>query len=154
MANLKENAKVSTIQGHILLYCKSHYEVKDVTFIEGLKRIWAIKCGYAYDEKDNSSLSYIADELYTIIYQICDIDFIDFPTKIHKMLVISNDETPPIVKLIIYYRYILAFLPIANFTSKTNRTKAPIKLPTPKKKVFKRILKGKGVYSDYKLITE
>ena len=68
MAKLKENAKVNTIQGHIILYCKNHYQVKDVSFIEGLKRIWAIKCGYDYNEADNSMLEYIADDLFNIIY--------------------------------------------------------------------------------------
>ena len=154
MVNLKENAKVDTIQGHIILYCKSHYQVKDVSFIEGLKRIWALRCGYVYEEKDNSCLCYIANYLYNIIYQICDIDFIDFPKKIHKMLIIGNDEEPAIIKLIIYYRYVLAFLSVADFNSKTNRTKALIKLPATKKRVFKRILKGKGVSSDYNLISK
>ena len=78
MAELKENAKVTAIQGHIILYCKSHYRVKDVSYIEGLKRIWAIRCGYDYNEADNSMLEYIANDLFNIIYEICDIDFIDF----------------------------------------------------------------------------
>ena len=154
MAELKENAKVTTIQGHIILYCKYHYQVKDVSFIEGLKRIWAIRCGYDYEEKDNSMLKYIAEELFNIIHQICDIDFIDFQKRLHKKVGTSNNEAPAITNIIIYYIYVLAFLTVADLNSKTNRIKPLIKLPTPKKRVFKRILKGKGVYSDYKLITK
>ena len=153
MLNLKENAKVTAIQGHIILYCKSHYRVKDVSYIEGLKRIWAIRCGYDYNEADNSMLEYIANDLFNIIYEICDIDFIDFQKRLHKKVATSNNEAPAITNIIIYYIYVLAFLTVADINSKTNRIKSLIKLPTPKKRVFKRILKGKGVYSDYKLIT-
>ena len=154
MAKLKENAKVTAIQGHIILYCKSHYRVKDVSYIEGLKRIWAIRCGYDYNEADNSMLEYIANDLFNIIYEICDIDFIDFQKRLHKKVATSNNEAPAITNIIIYYIYVLAFLTVADINSKTNIIKPLIKLPTPKKRVFKRILEGKGDYSDYKLITE
>ena len=154
MVELKENAKVTTIQGHIILYCKSHYRIKDVSFIEGLKRIWAIRCRYDYNEADNSMLEYIANDLFNIIYEICDIDIIDFQNKLHKKVGTSNNEALDINNIIMYYVYVLAFLTVADINSKTNRIKTLIKLPTPKKRVFKKILKGKGVYSDYKLITQ
>ena len=158
MAKLKENAKVTTIQGHIILYCKTHYQVKGVSFIEGLKKIWAIRCGYDYEEKDNSMLKYIADELFNIIHQICNIDIIDFQKKLHNEICNNvyqyEKDNLPIVKVIHYYRNQIAFLQVCNYNKKTNKTKALIKLPTPKKRLFKRIIKGKGVYSDYNLISK
>lgn len=156
MAKLKENAKVTTIQGHIILYCKYHYPVKDVSFIEGLKRIWAIRCGYDYNEADNRMLESIANELFDIIYQICDIDIIDFQKKLHNEICNTlyqyEKDNLPIVRIIYYYKHQLAFLQVCDYNKETNKTKSLIKLPTPKKRVFKRILKGKGVYSDYNLI--
>ena len=154
MLKLKQNVTLTPFQGHIILYCKFHYDIDGVSRIEGLKRIWAIRYGYDYNEADNSMLEYIANDLFNIIYEICDIDFIDFQKRLHKKVATSNNEAPAITNIIIYYIYVLAFLTVADINSKTNRIKPLIKLPTPKKRVFKRILKGKGVYSDYKLITE
>ena len=158
MAKLKENAKVTAIQGHIILYCKNHYQVKDVSFIEGLKRIWAIRCGYDYNEADNSMLAYIADYLFNIIYEICDIDIIDFQKRLHKEICNTlyqyEKDNLAIVRIIHYYKHQLAFLQVCDYNKETNRIKSLIKLPTPKKRVFKRILEGKGDYSDYKLIAE
>ena len=158
MAELKENAKVTAIQGHIILYCKNYYSVKDVSFIEGLKKIWAIRCGYDYNETDNNMLEYIADELFNIIYEICNINIIDFQKKLHNeicnRLYQYEKDNLAIVRIIHYYKHKLAFLQIAEYNSKTNKTKALIKLPIPKKRLFKRIIKGKGVYSDYNLISK
>ena len=158
MAKLKENAKVNTIQGHIILYCKSHYRVKDVSFIEGLKRIWAIRCGYDYNESDNSMLEYIANELFNIIYEICNINIIDFQKKLHNEICNTlyqyEKDNLPIVRVIHYYRHQIAFLQVCDYNKEKNKKKALIKLPTPKKRLFKKIISGKGEYSDYKLINE
>ena len=158
MANLKENAKVDTIQGHIILYCKSHYQVKDVSFIEGLKRIWAIRCGYDYEEKDNSMLEYIANDLFNIIYQTYDIDIIDFQKKLHKELCNTFYRTKNTVylieKIIHYYKHYLAFLKVNEYDKETGITTNILKLPSPNKELFKRILKGNGVSSDYNLISK
>ena len=158
MPELKENAKVTAIQGHIILYCKSHYRVKDVSYIEGLKRIWAIRCGYDYNEADNSMLEYIANELFNIIYEICNIDIIDFQKKLHNEICNTlyqyEKDNLPIVRVIHYYRHQIAFLQVCDYNKEKNKKKTLIKLPTPKKRLFKRILEGKGVYSDYNLISK
>lgn len=52
--------------GHIILYCKNHYNLKDVDFIVGLQRIWAVRCGLAFDSIRGSLNEYIADNLHEI----------------------------------------------------------------------------------------
>lgn len=52
--------------GHIILYCKGHYNLKDVDFILGLQRIWAVRCGLPFDSVSGSINEYIADHLHDI----------------------------------------------------------------------------------------
>lgn len=144
--------KLEEFDGHIVLYCKGWYYQDDVDFLVGLRRIWAIRCGYDYQENDKSADEYIADRMFNIIVQANPkLDFVHFQKRLHQEL--SKDYLSlyqglnTIEKLIKIYRSELIMLQI-----KDDR-KTLIKLPNPKNRVFSRILKGKGEYSDYKLIT-
>ncbi len=56
-------------QKHIVLYCKGQYNIPkgEKGFFEGLKMIWAIRCGYDYEQTSKDTLAYIANDMYSII---------------------------------------------------------------------------------------
>lgn len=144
--------KLDEFDGHIVLYCKGWYYQGNVDFLVGLRRIWAIRCGYDYQEDDKSADEYIADRLFKIIVQTNPkLDFVHFQKRLHQEL--SKDYLSlyqgfnTFEKLIKIYQSELVMLQIKD------DKKTLIKLPNPKKRVFSRILKGKGEYNDYKLIT-
>lgn len=37
---------LDNFEGHLTLYCKGHYAVNKVDFLTGLRRIWAVRCGF------------------------------------------------------------------------------------------------------------
>jgi hypothetical protein len=144
--------KLEEFDGHIVLYCKGWYYQEDVDFLLGLRRIWAIRCGYDYEENDKSADEYIADRMFKIIVQTNpNLDFVHFQKRLHNEL--SKDYLSTykglntIEKLIKIYRSEIMMLQIRD------DKKVLVKLPKEKKRVFSRILKGKGEYKDYKLIT-
>lgn len=144
--------KLDDFDGHIVLYCKGWYYQDDVDFLVGLRRIWAIRCGYDYQENDKSADEYIADRLFKIIVQTNPkLDFIHFQRRLHKELsktyLSTYNGLDTIECLIKIYRSELMMLQIKEVR------KILIKLPKAKKRVFSRILKGRGEYNDYKLIT-
>jgi len=144
--------KLEEFDGHIVLYCKGWYYQDNVDFLVGLRRIWAIRCGYDYQEDDKSADEYIADRLFGIIVQTNPkLDFVHFQRRLHnelsKTFLSTYKDLNSIECLIKIYRSELVILQI-----KDDR-KTLVKLPNPKKRVFSRILKGKGEYNDYKLIT-
>lgn len=147
---------LTPIQGHIILYCKGHYHYEN--FFEGLKMIWAIRCGYDYKYTSKDTLTYIANDMFEII-MLCKPERLQyFIETIHRginesSLVYSNSkELSPIESLIWQYRIILSNLQTKEKVKKNYRF--IIKLPKSKKCVFNRILKGEGKYNDYKLITK
>lgn len=144
--------KLEEFDGHIVLYCKGWYYQEDVDFLVGLRRIWAIRCGYDYQENDKSADEYIADRLFKIIVQTSPkLDFVHFQRRLHnelsKTFLSTYKDLSSIECLIKIYRSELVMLQIKDYR------KTLIKLPNPKKRVFSRILKGNGEYNDYKLIT-
>lgn len=147
--------QLETFEGHIVLYCKNHYQVENVDFITGLQRIWAIRCGYDVEAIDNGSKEYIANAMYKIIKktnpQKLDYLFELVHKEISKDYLSTYEGLTSIEKLIKIYRGELAFLQIKDSKSKGGYTTL-IKLPKPQKRVFKRIINGKGGYNDYKLI--
>jgi hypothetical protein len=146
--------KLDEFDGHIVLYCKGWYFQKDidVDFLVGLRRIWAIRCGYDYIEEDKSADEYIADRMFKIIVQANpNIDIVHFQRRLHNEMAKDYLSTyqglNTIEKLIKFYRSELVCLTIVE------NKKVLIDLPKVKKRVFSRIIKGKGEYNDYKLIT-
>ena len=137
--------KLDEFDGHIVLYCKGWYFQKnvDIDFLVGLRRIWAIRCGY--DE-------YIADRMFRIIAQTNpNIDLVHFQRRLHSEMAKDYLSTyqglNTIEKLIKFYRSELLCLSIRDYK------KVLVKLPKVKKRVFFKIIKGNGEYNDYKLIT-
>jgi len=147
MIKLEEN-----FDGHIILYCKGHYTAKDVDFISGLQRIWAVRCGLQIEHISDNIKEYIADHLHTIFVK-CN------PKKQEYFYQILNkglcDEWKyeglnAIERVIMIYSNELGQLQIKNRTASGWHTL--IKLPKPQKRLFKRIVNGKGNYNDYKLV--
>ena len=46
--------QLENFEGHLVLYCKGWYSVKDVEFLVGLRRIWAVRCGFDVEHIDKS----------------------------------------------------------------------------------------------------
>ena len=80
MLKLKQDVTLTPFQGHIILYCKLHYGVDGVSFIEGFKRLWAVKCK---SNDDDDMLDYIANYLFIVKYII--FTFFIFPRRMYKM---------------------------------------------------------------------
>ena len=150
--------ELDAFDGHLILYCKGWYRNnKNESFFEGLKKIWAIRCGYDYNpEEGDNVLQYIANSMFGLIIEC---EKIDSPDKIkwlmdvvHKDVSVRSfkptDIDTPIKDLIYSYRGRLMALAIRDVANKDEL----IKLPKPMKRVFNRILNGNGRYGDYKLI--
>jgi len=146
--------KLDEFDGHIVLYCKGWYFQKniDIDFLVGLRRIWAIRCGYDCRENDKSADEYIADRMFKIIAQTNpNIDLVHFQRRLHSEMAKDYLSTyqglNTLEKLIKFYRSELLCLTIRE------DKKVLVKLPKVKKRIFFKIIKGNGEYNDYKLIT-
>jgi hypothetical protein len=138
--------------GHIILYCKGHYNQKDVDFIVGLQRIWAVRCGLPFDSIRGSFNEYIADHLHEIFVKCCPQKQPYFYQILYKGLVDEwkYEGLTAIERVIMIYSNELVQLQIKEKKNKNYTTL--IKLPKPQKRLFKKIVSGKGEYIDYKLV--
>lgn len=143
--------EITGFKGHIVLFCKHHYGDTS-NLVEKLKMIWAIRCGYPYSETDNSVLRIIANELYSIILEYSSKDAKWLQELVHERITswIYADQKP-INSLIIFYCCEIMNIQVKEKVTE-NKWKTLIKLPKPQKRLFKRILSGKGKYEDYKLV--
>lgn len=148
-------------QGHIILYCKGHYDFPDGNkgFFEGLKRIWAIRCGYEYVSTSADTLTYVANDIYEILEKCMRADKLsNLIKKLHREInPISGflgkpNDMSPIEAVIWEYRSMLMNLQIKEKDNITEEYIDLVKLPVPIPEIFNRILKGKGEYGDYWLI--
>jgi hypothetical protein len=137
------------IDGHIILYCKGHYNLKDVDFIVGLQRIWAIRCGLSVEHISSFFNEYLANHLHNIFAKCSPRKLSYFHQILNKGLCDNweYDGLSGIERAIMVYRVELMQLQI-----KEEKRKILIKLPKPQKRLFKKIVSGKGQYNDYKLI--
>lgn len=161
---MKEPITLEDFQGHLVLYCKGWYNTKnDVDFFDGLKRIWAVRCGYDYKPNEGDRvLEYIADSMFEIIIDCKRIN----STKEMKWLMdvihkgVSDQafwkpkNMTPTRALIWEYRTMISNLHIKERPEGKKRHVPIVKLPKPMKRVFKRIINGNGRYEDYNLITK
>lgn len=127
------------IIGHIILYCKDHYRVDNVSFIQGLERIWAVRC--ALDSCNQTSHRYIADELYLILKTINPYRADKIQEIIHEKLTNPvyeyNHLETVIEKLIHIYKFEIWATSVKKWEGGLL-----IKLPKPKPQLFKRIIRG------------
>jgi len=138
--------------GHIILYCKGWYNIKDIDFIAGLQRVWAVRCGLQVEHINSSINEYMADKLHEIFAK-CN------PKKLSYFHQIMNkglcDEwryegLTAIERAIMIYANELSMLQIQENVD--GKWKKLIKMPKPQKRLFKRIVSGKGQYNDYNLV--
>jgi hypothetical protein len=140
-------------KGHLVLYCKGQYEVKD--FFEGLKRIWAIRCGYDYKFTSNDTLSFIAMELYEILLETQSPQKMKWiMEQLHRNLAPKYrgdfvETLSPIEAVIWEYRSHLCNMQVKERNENTGKYYWLVKLPKAKPQVFNRILRGNGRYQDY-----
>lgn len=146
---MKKAIEIKGIDGHIILYCKSHYNHSG-SLLEDLKKIWAIRCGYPYDKNDNSMTINILNRLYKIL-QPTIINHIHFQEQLHNHLVnwVYKDLST-FENILIFYIGNITNIQIKEKIN--NKWITLIKLPKPNKRVFNRIIRGNGRYEDYKLI--
>lgn len=144
-------------QGHIVLYCKGHYDTPkgDKGFFEGLKMIWAIRCGFDYKQSSRDVLTYIANDMYNIIAE-CEpkrlphlMDLLH--REIGKQAFYKPKDMTPIEAIIWEYRGILCDMQIMRKTE-DEKWECLVKLHRPYYQVFNRILRGNGMYEDYEKI--
>ena len=144
-----ETKELKDFDGHIVLYSKNWYHVKDVDLLTGLRRIWAIRCGLLEEHVDVSSYPYIADGLYKIIKVVSPERFSRLQETIHRD--IDNnfryENLTPIERIIHIYMSEISGAQIRENRGKGY--KALVKLPKPQKRLFKRIVRGNGEYQDY-----
>ena len=151
MLTLKQNVNLTPFQGHIILYCKLHYGVDGVSFIDGFKRLWIAKCK---EDGSDDMLDYIADYLFTIICIVSDFDAVEFQKRLHLSLFEYNPKKKSAIELIIsFYIFQLSKLKTSEYDSISGKIKMLLNLPNLKKRVFNKIISGKGDYIDYKLLT-
>jgi len=135
--------------GHIILYCKGHYNLNNVDFITGLQRIWAVRCGLSVEHISSSFNEYIADHLHDIFAKCSPRKLPYFHQILNKGLCDNwkYEGLSGIERAIMVYRVELMQLQI-----REGKRKIIIKLPKPQKRLFKRIVSGKAEYNDYKLV--
>jgi hypothetical protein len=168
---MKEPITLETFQGHLVRYCKGAYanskttsrEKAQVDFFEGLKMIWAIRCGYQYEQNDSDRVfEYIADEMFEIISRCKRLDSVEkfrhFMDVLHKELYDQAFYKPkdmsPIRAMIWEYRMIICQLQIFERPEGKKRHVPIVKLPKAMRQTFSRILNGNGRYDDYRKISE
>lgn len=144
--------ELDKFQKHVVLYCKGHYEFPkgDKGFFEGLKMIWAIRCGYDYENCSSDVLSYIANDMYKIISK-CMPDKLPYLMELlHRELTRGlgkPDNLSPIEALVHEYGSLLSGMQVKELVGR--KYKWIIKLDKPQPRLFNRILKNKGKYGDY-----
>lgn len=152
--------ELDKFQGHIVLYCKGQYgprEGMDTSqFFEGLKRIWAIRCGYDYEYTSSDVLSFIADDMYKIIIDCLPQRLEHIMSQMHRQLCNKSfyipDNLNTIESVVWYYRSVLSNMQIRDTNKETNELIDLIKLPAKLPDIFNRIIAGDGEYKDYWLI--
>lgn len=147
---------LETFQGHIVLYCKGHYHIPEEGFFEGLKMIWAIRCGYDYGQCSSDVLGFIANDMHEIIQKTSPNSLHYLMDTIHRELSRESPFKPenmsPIEALIWEYRGFLSNLKVKERDPESEEFITLVELPKPNPKVFNRILKSEGEYEDYERI--
>jgi hypothetical protein len=131
--------------GHIILYCKRHYDLR-VNTITALRRIWAVRCGlsieYATKFMDTSILNYLYEILITIDPTT------DVSERIHSKL--AHDGSITTSELISIYVSALMTTEVKNKVNGEWITL--INLPTPNPNVMNKIINGRGRPEHYDVI--
>lgn len=137
-------------EGHLILYCKGWYLVENIDFLTGLRRIWAVRCGFDVEHIDKSIDEYIANSLYKILKKVnpqkMEYLYELIYKEVSKTYLSTYKDLDTIETLIMIYRSEIGQVKIKE------KDKILINLPKPQKRIFKKIVKGKGEYNDYKLI--
>lgn len=151
--------ELSNFDGHLVMLCKGTYfnPINNISIFRAFRLLWAIRCGHPVpEENDKGADEYIADKLYEILVKVQKQDYVQFQKKIHREL--SNmydyryEGLSTLERLLLIYRNEIMMLKIKE--KKGKRYKSIIKLPKPEKRVFNRILKGKGKYTDYEIFND
>jgi len=142
--------KLENFEGHLILYCKGWYSYKDVDFLTGLRRIWAVRCGFNVEDIDKSIDEYIANALYKTLKKLehrkIEYLFEIIHKEVSKTYLSTYENLNTIETLIMIYKSELWQVQIKE------KNKFLVKLPKPQKRLFKRIISGKAEYNDYKLM--
>lgn len=142
--------------GHIILYCKGHYGASsNVSFFDGLRRIWAVRCAIDIKHINKRHDEFIANHLLEII-KLVEPKKVEWMYEIlHKRLVNPlpwvDDDLTPIEIVIRYYGEILSNMKINELLDDGVYIKL-VSLPKPQKALFNRIIRGKAKTGDYHLV--
>lgn len=148
--------KLEPFQKHIVLYCKGQYDIPngDKGFFDGLKMIWAIRCGYDYEHTSKDTLTYIANDMYNIISQCMPKRLPHLIENLHREInwsIGKPKNLEPIEAIIWEYRSMLSCMQVRERNSK-GKLIWLVDLRNTQPQLFNRILKGKGKYDDYRKV--
>lgn len=136
--------------GHIILLCKNHYNIKDVKLIDALRRVWCVRCGLDVEHANGQLDQYIANRL-------CDIIDTINPNRVREILRNIHSELHPVFS----YRYegmtpleilISMYRSEIAFTKVKENEEFLIELPEPLPELFDKIIRGEGEFNDYQLV--
>ena len=79
---------------------------------------------------------------------------IEFQKELHKTMFdyYRSKKDSVIERIINYYIFQLSHISVADYNATSGKTKMLLNLPKPKKRLFRKIISGKGNYNDYKLL--
>jgi len=145
--------EIKGFQGHIILYCKLHYTVQNVSFLQGIRRIWALRCGLDQEHTEKGQADrYIANELYSLIQIMIPEKLTYFHEIMHQEL--ENDfkfeGLNALERLILIYRSEIMSIQIKEKLGEDYVS--IIQLPEPNQPLFEKIIAGRAEYLDYKLV--
>lgn len=149
--------KLEKFQKHIVLYCKGQYNIPEGNkgFFEGLKMIWAIRCGFHYEYTSKDTLTYVANDMYEIISICLPHKLSDMMNNLHREINWSigrPENLIPIEAIIWEYRRILSNMQVRERPEGKKRYQWLIKLDNKQPRLFNRILMGNGEYEDYRKV--
>lgn len=155
----KETVVLDTFDGHLVLLCKGHY-LKNEDFFDALRNFWGVRCGCDFGDEGDRFLENVADTMFKIMRK-CNPERMEyFHEVLHRELTYkpflglhTKPQNMSHIRAVVWeYRSFLLQLKISEIVDE-KRHKL-ISLPKPQRRIFRRVIQGKGEYSDYKLITD
>ena len=129
--------------------CKGHYKRPErVDFLKAIRMLWAIRCGYDYEESDKRMYRHVADVLFELLMILEPKKQKYIHQLVHDELTSTfkyEDLTPIEIVIMCYRNHIMQALVI-------NRNDFELILGEKREDAVNKVLEGNGEYGDYKLI--
>ena len=137
--------ELTNFDGHLVLYCKRHYDVYYVDFTLGLQRIIAVYSGIDTENVSKHHILTKLSKIVSVLYSDWSIEQI--LSHVHEAICNNYYEECSIED-----RLIFQYCSLIYGSQIKSGKKVLVELPKPQKRLFKRIVRGNGNYNDYKLV--